>query len=686
MIRDIEITERSVILDGMSFGEVGAYEKIVGFANFEFDPNNSANRNIVDLDKAPVNARGMVEARSNFYVLQPVDPADRLDVAIMEVCNRGNKTLFNKLNRWTPGKEHVERNMKGGKRGGIPLEVGSMPPDPDTADLFGDFWLMRRGFTVIWVGWEGDLIPVSHQMYMEAPIAEGVTGVVRNFSLVRDGEKTIPIGLWGHRPYEPANPDDPGLELIRQQPNKIDGSEETEVFPRERWRFAREENGEVVPDPTYLYCADGFPGGVYRLVYEAKDPPVLGLGFAAIRDMISYAKYNEDCPFPVKYGVSIGRSQTGRFQLDYLYTGVNGDEEGRKALDGVMPHTGGAGRGSFNVRFGQPTTGANHFAATLYPVDMFPFTAEVQTDPHTGRTAGLYDRNENPDHLPKVFHVNTGWEYWARGNSLLHTSIDGRRDSPEAPHERHYYFSCTQHSVEMTPFPPAEDTRLPKSMIYRGNFQDYHFALRALVMRMVEWIRDGATPPESRVPKYERRNIVHPKELAFPDIRHMGAPGDAMFYEPWVLDYGPRFYDEGIVDNEPPVRTGESYPALVSTVDDNGNEVAGVPTLELVAPIATYTPWRRIDYPNSLTAMTDYFTGAVIPFPRNDEEKSRFGDPRPAISSLYPSKDDFLREARSRARDLVRDGFLLDDDIDDAVGLQGRIWDWVMSRPEQESE
>ena len=685
MIRDIDITERAEILGGRGFGDVGAYEKIKGFVRFEFDPQNPANKNIVDLDKAPVNARGMVEARSNFYVLQPADPKDRMDTAILEVVNRGNKTLFNKLNRWTPGPEHVAQNQKGGKRGGIPLEVGSMPHDPDEAALFGDFWLMRRGFTVIWVGWEGDLIPVEHQMYLEAPVAEEVRGLVRNLSLVAPGSKTIPIGLWGHRPYEPVDPDDPSLRLVRQGPNAIDGDEWQEDVPRDSWTFAREEDGEVIPDPTYLYCAEGFEGGVYRLVYEAKDPPVLGLGFAAIRDMISYAKYDERCPFSVKYGVSIGRSQTGRFQLDYLYAGVNGDEKGRKALDGVMPHTGGAGRGGFNVRFGQPTTGCNHFAATLYPVDMFPFTAEVQTDPHTGRRAGLYDKND-PAHLPKVFHVNTGWEYWARGNSLLHTSIDGERDSPEAPHERHYYFSGTQHSVEMTPFPPAEDTRLPESLIYRGNFQDYHFALRALVIRMVEWIRDGKEPPQSMTPKYSRENIVRPKELAFPDIRHMGAPGDAAFYEAWVMDYGPRFYDEGIVDNEPPVRTGKAYPCFVSAVDGYGNETAGVPTLELLAPLATYTPWRRWDYPNSFTNMTDYFTGAVIPFPRTAAEKEKFNDPRPSIDALYDSREAYLKRARECADILVKKGFLLQDDVGDEVDVQAQIWDWIMSRPDYSDE
>ncbi len=682
MLSNIEIVERSVILGGARFGERGPYEKIRGFANFEFDPLSDANRNIVDLDKAPRNARGMVEGRSNIYVLQPVNQEDRANVAIFEIVNRGNKTLFNKLNRWTPGREHIEQTMRGGKRGGVPLEVGCMPHDPDDIDVFGDGWLMRRGFTVIWVGWEGDVLPSEHQMYFEAPIAKGVTGVVRNLALVTAPTKTIALGQWGHRPYEATNPDDPDLKLVRQEPNTIAGVEKEEVIPREQWRFAREENGDVIPDPTYIYKADGFDGGVYRLVYESKDPPVLGLGFAVIRDTASYAKHAADCPFPVECAISIGRSQTGRFQLDYLYSGVNGDEEGRRGLDGMIPHTGGAGRGSFNVRFGQPTTGCNHFAATLYPVDMFPFTAAAQTDPHTGRCEGLYDKTTNAAHLPLVFHVNTGWEYWARGNSLLHTTIDGAGDVEEAAHERHFFFSGTQHSVEMTPFPPTEETRLPESLIYRGNFQDYHFALRALVVRLAEWIREGKEPPQSMVPTHERSELARPKEMAFPSIRHFGGPGDVAFYEPWVLDYGARFHDEGIVDIEPPTRFGKSYPCGVSAVDGDGNEIAGVRTLEMRAPLATYTPWRRWDYPNSFTAMTDYFTGAVAPFPRTAAEKALFDDPRPAIEDLYNSKDAFLGEVRARAEEMSREGFLLPEDIEDNVALQGRIWDWVMGRPD----
>lgn len=681
MIRDIEITERAVILGGKTYGDVGAYEKIKGFVNFEFDPDNPANKAIVDLDKAPLNERGRVEARSNFYVLQAVNAEHRAGLAMVEVVNRGNKTLFNKLNRWVPKTEHVETNKKGSVRGGIPLEVGSMPHDPDSEDLFGDFWIMKKGFSVIWVGWEADIIPSEHQMYLQAPCAKGVKGIVRNLSLINEGQKAIPIGLWGHRPYEPVNPEDPNLTLIRQQPNTIDGDEEAVVVPRSEWMFAREEGGQIIPDPTYIYSEKGFAGGVYRLVYQAENPLILGLGFAAIRDTIAYAKYDDSCPFPVDYGISIGRSQTGRFQLDYLYSGINADEQGRKALDGVMPHTGGAGRGSFNVRFGQPTTGCNHFAQTLYPVDMFPFTAEVQTDPYTGRRAGLYDKTENPEHLPKVFHVNTGWEYWARANSLLHTAITGERDSPEAPHERHYYFSCTQHSVEMTPFPPEENTRLPDSLIYRGNFQDYHFALRALVIRLFEWIKEGKEPPASRVPTYKQNSIVHPRDMEFPSIRHMGPPAEAAFYQAWVMDYGPRFVDEGIIDNEPPVRSGKAYPSFVSTVDEYGNEVAGIPTLELLAPLATYTPWRRWDYPNSFTTMTDYFTGAVIPLPRNNSEKSLFDDPRPSIETLYGSRERYLASANDAAAILVNDGFLLEEDIDGAVNLQGQIWDWIMQRP-----
>ncbi|MEM8661643.1 MAG: hypothetical protein AAGF35_12225, partial [Pseudomonadota bacterium] len=212
MISDIDIRERHTILGGHQFSEAGAYEKLSGFVHFEFDPANPANKHIVDLDKAPVNTRGRVEAKANIYVLQAVEPQHRADVAIMEVVNRGNKTLFNKLNRWTPSAEHVAKTQSGGKRGGIPLEVGTMPPDPDSLELFGDGWLMRRGFTIIWVGWEADILPDARYMYLQAPTAPGVTGLVRNLALIADGSTMIPLGLWGHRPYVPLNPQDPALQ------------------------------------------------------------------------------------------------------------------------------------------------------------------------------------------------------------------------------------------------------------------------------------------------------------------------------------------------------------------------------------------------------------------------------------------------------------------------------------------
>ncbi|MEM8659631.1 MAG: alpha/beta hydrolase domain-containing protein, partial [Pseudomonadota bacterium] len=163
--------------------------------------------------------------------------------------------------------------------------------------------------------------------------------------------------------------------------------------------------------------------------------------------------------------------------------------------------------------------------------------------------------------------------------------------------------------------------------------------------------------------------------------RHMGSPGDAALYEAWQLDYGPRFHSEGIIEHEPPLRNGKAYPSLVSTVDALGNEVSGIPTLELVAPLATYTPWRRWDYPNSFTKLTDAFTGSVIPLPRNEQEKQFYDDPRPTLEHLYPNRKSYLETAGSAARALVAQGFLLAEDVDAAVALQGHIWDWIMGRP-----
>src|SRR5262249_50308930 len=267
------------------------------------------------------------------------------------------------------------------------------------------------------------------------------------------------------------------------------------VVPREQWRF--------VDDGTRITRTGGFePGKIYELVYRARDPIVVGIGLAAVRDMMSYATYDAASPFRVRWGLGLGISQTGRFLRHFLYQGFNTDEARRPVFDGLFVHTAGAGRGSFNHRFAQPSRDAHRFSAFFYPTDLFPFSGRSQRDPETAVTDGLL---AHEPHLPKIFLTNTGYEYWGRAASLIHTTPSADADVEPLANERTSHPAGGQHfAVAWPPASPPADT----VVAYRGSPLDFKPALRSLLVRLVEWVRDGRQPPSSAYPRLDAGTLV----------------------------------------------------------------------------------------------------------------------------------------------------------------------------------
>jgi hypothetical protein len=646
----IVIDERTDVLEGRAFGAVGPYEKIVGRVYFAFDPANPMNVRIVDLDKAPRNAAGLVEAWANFMVLRPKNSERSARTALLEVSNRGGKAILSYFN---------------GARGSR---------NPETEEHFGDGLLMRQGLTLIWVGWQHDVPDAEYIMKSHLPIARGeepIRGLVRSDWTVARSTTTLSLGHRAQIPYPVADPDDPD-NVLTVRDGRLG---ERRVIPRAEWRFAREADGQVVADSTHVYLASGFQAGkIYEMVYVAENPTVVGLGLAIVRDMMSYAKYGEDAVFRVDRGVALGISQTGRFLRHFLYQGFNTDEHNRKVYDGIMVHTAGAGRGSFNHRFAQPSRDAHRYSAFFYPTDIFPFTSRPQTDPETGQTDGLLVHQHNEEHLPKVFYTNTGYEYWGRAASLIHTSVDGQRDVEPYPNERIYHLASGQHGVGR--FPPPDDSRMPNADAYRGNPLNFQYTLRALLVRMIDWVWDASDPPPSMYPTIAGGTLVPLDEVAFPDLPGVAFP--RVTHEAYRVNYGPR-WSEGIVDIQPP-ELGPAFPMLVPQVDRFGNERGGVPTVEIQAPLASYAPWNlRVGLPGDTTELTD-FTGTYIPLSRTEQERQRTGDPRPSIASLYRDRDDYLRAAREAAQSLAERGLLLDEHVDAVVERATEYWDWIMAR------
>ena len=645
----VVVDRREDVLDGRPWGDAGAYERLAGRIHFAFDPANPANAAIVDLALAPRNGDGRVEAWAEFVVLQPKEPGRRRGVAWVEVSNRGGMASLRYFNRATDG-----------------------GADPDDPAHFGDGLLMRQGLTLIWVGWQWD-VPDSegllrlHVPFVRGPGGEPVVGLARSDWVVDEPASVLPLSHRGHRTYPAADPSHPDNVLTVR-----DGRDAPrEVVPRERWQLLAPSDGPEAGRLTLLRLEGGFePGRIYEFVYRAQDPRLVGLGLAAIRDVVSYAKYALDSPFPAQRGVAFGVSQTGRFLRHFLYQGFNVDEGGRTAFDGMLVHTAGAGRGSFNHRFAQPSRDAHRYSAFFYPTDLFPFTSRPQRDPLTGAEGGLLDATPEA-HRPRVMVTNTGYEYWGRAASLIHTSVDGRQDVEPPERERIYHLAGGQHFV--AGFPPGEEGRLEGSAAWVGDPVDFLTTLRALAVGLVAWVADGTEPPPSAYPTLARGTLVPPAGVALPAIPGVTPPAAA--HVAYRADYGPRFADEGVVDRQPP-ELGPAFPSLVPQVDGLGNEMSGVRGLELRVPVATYLPWSlRTGAPGGSDEMRD-FVGMVAPLPR-DEAARVPGDPRPTLASLYGSKGGYLMRVEAALADLVAEGHLLAEDAPAARQRAVDLWDWA---------
>jgi len=632
---------RGVVVDTREDVLGGEYEKLKGTVELELDPTHPANAVIVDLKRAPRNARGRVEASADFMVLRPRRPPPRGSVALLEVSNRGGKAVLPYFNRAT------------------------WSLDPSTADEFGDRLLMRLNLTVIWVGWQFDVPRQPGLLRLRAPIARGVDGpiegLVRSDWTVERTAVTLPLADRDHVAYpvaDPANPDN----VLTVRSSRLGPRE---VLPRERWRF---------PDPTHVSLDGGFQRGkIYELVYRARDPVVVGIGLAAIRDVVSWARYDPRSEFRVSAAIAAGVSQSGRFLRHFLYQGFNTDEAGRKVFDGMLIHTAGAGRGSFNHRFAQPSRDAHRFSAFFFPTDVFPFTTRTQTDPETGITDGLLARStERPAERPKIFFTNTGYEYWGRAASLIHTSLDGRLDVPPLPNERIYHLAGGQHFVGS--FPPPASARAGEA--YRDNPLDFLVTLRALLVRLVQWVTDDRMPPASAYPTLAAGSLVPVSALKLPAIADLTAP--SVIHEAYRVDYGPH-WAAGIITREPP-GIGAPFPTRVSQVDADGNEVAGVRGVELLAPLATYLPWQLRGGADSDASELRNFLGTYVPLPRTEAERQRWRDGRVSIDRRYADKRAYLAAAARAADSLAAAGLLLPEDVRAVIERAGQHWDWSMSR------
>ncbi len=654
----IEITTHQLFANGHKFGDTGAYERLDGWAKFQLDPKFPQNETIVDIDKAPTNSFGLVEFAAEVCILRPVNPDRNNGRLFFDYGNRGNKRALQYFNDAVPSNS------------------------PISLDHAGNGFLFRRGYSIVWGAWQGDLLPGSNRMTMCLPVAktkEGpITGIVRTeFIANSPNEKTFPLSGWvSTRSHPTISLDTKDAQLTRRRYP----SDQREDLPHESWHFARVEGGvgmdfqgaetSLIASDRHIHIPTGFePGWIYELIYTGRDPLIMGLGHAAVRDLNSFLRYEKGDKNPlanqnIERAYCFGRSQTGRCIRDSIYRGFNADKNDRKVFDGVLNHVAGAGRMWLNHRFCNAVVPAGQqYEEHDNIADSFPFTYSETTDHLTGKIDAICKR---PTSDPLIFHSQTGTEYWQRRGSLAHTDTKGN-DLPDPENVRFYFWSSSQHVGD-----PRQGIPTRNVCQNLNNVVQTSMFFRAMLDSMDRWATYGAKPPQSQIPRRSDGTLVTMDEWRqqFPEI-----PGISIPHEPNQLplyDFGNEV-DRGILKIVPPnIQDIGGYAVLVPAVDKDGNDVAGIRAPMVAAPLATYTGWNLRGWPYGRGAMHE-FSGSSIPLPQTESERRITGDSRSSIKKRYSDLNGYVTAIKNQAMKLIQSGYMLEEDLKPTLDL-ARNW------------
>jgi len=625
---EIQVNAVEPFAGGAAFGEAGPYLRIRGVAKGELDPAAPQNEVIVDLDKAPRNAQGLVEYETDFFILRPVDPGRTNGVLVYDVTNRGSKRIFQLLDD-APGDSPAAAN------------------DPKTAREAGIGFLLGRGYSLVWSGWDPGAPSANNGLGARFPTAmedgRPITGRIRHEFHI--GTRAPGKGDLVRLSYPAVSTDTREARLtVRDR----ESDTRTEILA-DAWEFADAQSIRLLPSGS-LFA----PFKIYELWYEATGSKVLGVGFATVRDLVAFLRRERSdrtgTPNPllaegaptkatgIRHALAFGVSQSGRFLRHFLELGMNDDGHGRRVFDGVMSHVAGAGKVFANHRFGMPGRTATQHEDRLYPENWFPFGNAVATDPFSRKTGAILQGRPAD---PLVIETNSSTEYWQKGASLVHTDPTGRNDADLPSNVRVYMIAGTQHGGRpgVDPSPgPCVNPRNPHSATP---------ALRALFAALEEWVTNGVTPPPSRVPRIADGTAVAAESIRMPAVPSFAvAPGANQIVPPvdWV---------------DPPARIDNVYGARVCAVDADGNEIAGIRLPPIAVPLGTYTGWNVYRAQPRELADRD---GSFIPFARTRQEREAGGDPRPSLEERYGSRAAYVAKVRAAAEALIADRLLLPSD------------------------
>ncbi|MCS7046807.1 MAG: alpha/beta hydrolase domain-containing protein [Gemmataceae bacterium] len=645
---ELKVLHREPYENGRSFGAVGAYEKIVGIARYALDPQHPKNAAIVDLNLAPTNHAGRVEFAADVFILAPKDLSQGNGAIFYDVNNRGNK---------------------------LALGMFNTPPDNP--------FLMLRGYTIVWSGWIGELLPGGGRLLLQPPVAQEngkpVRGLVR-FEMSTDKPvPSMPLSRRDHHgSYRPTSEGLAKATLTRRR--HVD--DPPTVVPPRLWELKVQPMIEVkegVPGTlpeVRLELVGGFePGVLYELTCECEGSLVQGTGLAAVRDLVSFLRYDvsrrnplqrADAKPPFDRALAFGVSQSGRFLRHFLWQGFNEDENGQIVFDGLMPHVAGGGLGFFNHRFAQPTRHNGQHEDHTYPCDMPPFAyGSYDSRDEAGGDAILAPYAKSAKQ-PKVIHTQSAAEYWHRSGSLVHTDPTGSRDIPIPATVRIYAFGGTQHGPAAEPVKPGLGQNL-------ANPADYRPFLRALLDALDAWVRTGKEPPPSFYPRIDADTLVSRERCAglFPKLPGVKFP--EVIQQPALPHYAFWPADKGFVAVPPWAPMIKVVRVLVPRCDQDGNDVGTLNLPDVAVPLATYTGWNLRRAEVGAADQLANLLGSYLPFPRTKEERLKTGDPRISIEECYGTFEKYRKRYAEACERLVAGRYLLPEDAQRLIDGRDKV-------------
>jgi hypothetical protein len=618
-ISDISVTDILPFAEGHEFGAAGAYVRIKGVARGVLDPDAPANAGIIDLDRAPRNSAGLVEYATDFDILRPQDPRRGSGILVYDVPNRGSKRIFNLLDD-------------------VPANDPARTNNPTTLEDAGLGFCLGRGYSLVWSGWDPGAPRANGGLGADFPTAvedgRPVTGRIRDE--FHFGTRAPGDGGVRRLSYPAASLDQPDARLaVRDR----EGDKRTEI-PRDRWEFVDERSIRLLPEGEKFA-----PIKIYELWYEASQAKILGIGYASVRDLVSFLRRASDGnPLrsdgaAIRHALAFGVSQSGRFLRHFLELGMNADAAGQRVFDGVFSHVAGAGKVFANHRFGMPGRTATQHEDRLYPENWFPFGTMAATDPFSGNTGALLTGAPTD---PKIIETNSSTEYWQKGASLVHTDPATGQDAALPADARAYLIAGTQHGGR-----PGVDPR-PGPCVNPRNPHSATPALRALFVALEQWVTEGVAPPPSRVPSFAAGTAVAVETVRIPRVPGFAVPPGGNRIFPPVDWFDP-----------PEGGPARHYQTHVSAVDGDGNEIAGIRLPPIAVPLGTHTGWNVYRAQPLELADRD---GSFIAFAGTPAERDAADDPRPSLAERHGTRAAYVAQVEAAAAALVAERLLLPAD------------------------